>query len=75
MNTYYGLALTQEGKSVIIENLANDYLTAYKDAEQQAAKEGLYFEGLRIIKGTQKGGSTMQKRFTSGEPTPRAKRK
>ncbi|TVY09845.1 hypothetical protein [Paenibacillus cremeus] len=72
MQKLYAIAQTQTGKSVVIDNLSDFYPTALRQAQEQCAKQDLIFQGIRPVGNVEKKESTMQKRFSSGLPTPRS---
>ena len=51
---YYALAYNENGETVVIANLPENYMDALIEAENFCYKKELYFKELRPVKGTEK---------------------
>jgi uncharacterized RmlC-like cupin family protein len=61
MTTFYGVATTQNGVSVLINNLPTNRLGAETEAKRHAAKNGLNFQYIRPVNTAEKKGATLTK--------------
>jgi|GEM_PF-5305439 len=60
--TFYGLATTQNGASVVIRDFtATDRIGVENEAKSYCKKQGLVFDKVLPEKNTVKGGSTLTK--------------
>lgn len=72
---FYGVATNEKGLNVRVPVDATLRHQAEDEACDYCVKNGLNYEGVHMVQGTQRQPSTMAKRFTSGKPTPRKRRK
>ncbi|QWU14243.1 hypothetical protein SAMN04487895_101534 [Paenibacillus sophorae] len=61
MTTFYGIATTETGKNIVIDNLPTDRLGAESESKRIAAKQGLAFQYVLPAKTHEKKGSTLTK--------------
>ncbi|ALS22123.1 hypothetical protein [Paenibacillus naphthalenovorans] len=71
---FYALANTKENATTVLELQSNIRHRAKIEAKEIAHERGLEYVDVYHVRGSHKGASTMQKRFSSGDPTPRSKR-
>lgn len=75
MSRFYGVATTKENKSVRVPVESVLKVRAENEAKQYCKENELKLVNLYLLQGSLKQPSTMLKRFTSGKPTPRKRKR